>query len=310
MIGEKTSYSLTIIIVNWNTKDLLERCLHSVFSTQKNLSFKVIVVDNASSDGSVEMIKKRFPAVFLIENKQNMGFAKANNQAFKFTKNTKYVLLLNSDTVLLNKTLQVMMEFMDRNPKAGIAAPALRLPDGKFQIVGASYPSLITAFNYFLFLYRLSPKVFKGSFIDQRRLQKITNPIKIDWVAGTCMLVRKDVIDKAGGLDESYFMYAEDIEWCERIKKRGWEIYYFPHVEIIHHHGASSKTVSNLWLKSLISYMKQRNGMIRSILFRLIMAAGFGLRSFSYFLRFTFTHKQEWIKKAHLMYIFLKGALS
>lgn len=310
MTGIKLNYSLSIIIVNWNTKDLLERCLHSIFSTQKKLSFKVIVVDNASTDGSAEMIKKKFPTVFLIENKKNRGFAKANNQAFNFIENSKYVLLLNSDTVLLNTTLQVMMEFMDRNPKAGIAAPALRLPDGKFQIVGASHPSLFTAFNYFLFLYLLSPKVFKGSFIDQKKLQKIKNPIKIDWVAGTCMLVRKEVIDQTGGLDESYFMYAEDIEWCERIKKRGWEIYYVPSVEIIHHHGASSKTVSDQWLKSLISFMKQKNGIIKLIFFRLIMATGFGLRSFLYFLRFIFTHKKEWITKAHLMYIFLKGALS
>ena len=309
MISINANIPLSIIIVNWNTIDLLEKCLDSIFFTQKNLSFKVIVVDNASTDGSVEMIKKKFPAVFLIENKKNVGFAKANNQALKFIENRKYVLLLNSDTVLLNKTLQKMMEFMDRNPKAGIAAPALRLPDGKFQIVGASKPSLISAFNYFLFLYVLSPKLFKGLFIDQQRLQKIGNPIKIDWVAGTCMLVRKEVIDKAGGLDESYFMYAEDMEWCERIKKIGWDIYYLPYIEIIHHHGASSKTVSDQWIKSLILYMKRKNGMIKSILFRLIAAAGFGLRFFFYFLRFTFTLNKDWMKKAHQMFIFFKGAL-
>ena len=299
-----------MIIVNWNTKDLIEQCLDSIFSTSTKISLKVIVVDNASTDNSTDMIKKRFPNVILVENKKNVGFAKANNQAFELIKQGSYVLMLNSDTLLIKDTLQKMVDFMGENPEAGAVAPALRFPVGKFQTGGGFSPSLKTAFNYFLFLSTIFPGIFKGLFISQRKLKRMMDPMEVDWVGGTCMLVKKEVIDKTGGLDESYFMYAEDMEWCERIKKFGWRIYYLPYLEIIHYHGASSNTISNRWIKSLIFYMKTKKGYIQSIIFRLIMALGLASRSIFYFSAYIITQKKTWLTKTSQMFIYFKGTLS
>ncbi len=306
----KNKYDLFVIVVNWNTKDLLEQCLDSIFSTLTKISFKVIVVDNASTDNSTDMIKNKFSNVILVENRENVGFARANNQAFKLIEQGYYVLMLNSDTILIKDTLQKMIDFMEENPGVGVVAPALRFPDGKFQSGGGFGPSLKTAFNYFLFLSAFSPEIFKGLFIGQRKYNQMISPIEVDWVGGTCMLVRKEAIDRTGGLDESYFMYAEDAEWCERIKKFGWGIYYLPYLEIIHYHCASSKTISSRWIKSLIFYVKNKKGFAQSIIFRLIMAIGLALRSIFYFSAYIITQEKEWLTKTSQMYIYFKGTFS
>jgi GT2 family glycosyltransferase len=303
-------FDLYVIIVNWNTKDLVEQCLDSIFSAVTNISLKVIVVDNASTDDSTDMIKRKYSNVVLIENKKNVGFAKANNQAFELIKNGSYVLMLNSDTLLEKDTLQKMVDFMGENPEAGAVAPALRFPDGKYQPGGGFSPSIKTALNYFLFLSAISPGLFKGVFVNQRKKKQMMDPMEVDWVGGTCMLIRKEVIDKTGGLDESYFMYAEDMEWCERIKRLGWRIYYLPYLEIIHYHGASSGKISNRWIKSLIFYIKNKKGYLRSLIFRLIMAIGLASRSIFYFFAYIITLKKMWLTKTTQMIIYLKGTLS
>jgi len=310
MIGITSQhFNLTAIIVSWNTKDLLRQCVSAVFSSLEQLSFQVVVVDNASKDGSVEMLRESFPDVLLIENKENVGFARANNQAFKLAGNSKCVLLLNSDAILRSETIKTMLEFMETNEKAGAVAPALCYPDGGFQPGGGYIPSLQTAFNYFFFLSVLFPRTYRGLFVDQRKVKLLGKPIRIDWVAGTCMLVRKEVIDSTGGFDESYFMYAEDAEWCGRIRKGGWDIYYLPYVEIVHYHGASTKDVSDRWLKALIAYMRAEKGVVQTLLFRLIAAGGFLLRSVFYFLASLFTQRKELMQRAYQMYILSRGFL-
>ncbi len=300
-------HDLFIVIINWNTKDLLRQCLDSISSALKKNSYQVIVVDNASTDNSVEMLRNGYPNVIIIENKKNIGFARANNQAFKLIEKGDFVLMLNSDTLLIKDTLQKMIDFMKKNPEAGVSAPALRFPDGKFQSGGGFSPTLITDTNYFLFLSIVFPLTFKGLFINQRKRRKMAVPFEVDWVAGTCMLIRKKVIDQTGGLDESYFMYAEDAEWCERIKRLGWKIYFLPHLEIIHFHGASSKTISNQWIKSFVSYVRDKKGFTQSIMFRMIMAAGFALRTIFYFAGYIITHKKDWLKKTSQMCIYFTG---
>jgi hypothetical protein len=255
------------------------------------------------------MLRESFPDVLLIENKENVGFARANNQAFKLAGNSKCVLLLNSDAILRSETIKTMLEFMETNEKAGAVAPALCYPDGGFQPGGGYIPSLQTAFNYFFFLSVLFPRTYRGLFVDQRKVKLLGKPIRIDWVAGTCMLVRKEVIDSTGGFDESYFMYAEDAEWCGRIRKGGWDIYYLPYVEIVHYHGASTKDVSDRWLKALIAYMRAEKGVVQTLLFRLIAAGGFLLRSVFYFLASLFTQRKELMQRAYQMYILSRGFL-
>lgn len=301
---------ISVCIVNWNTKDLLNRCLTSIYKTSKNCHFEIIVVDNASTDGSVHMIEENFPNVILIKNRENVGFAKANNQALKLINESKYVLLLNSDAFLQNGSLQELSEFMEKNHKAGCVGPSLRLPDGEYQIIGGFIPSIKTAFNYFFFLSFLFPLTFKGLFITQDRIKKNKKPIETGWIAGACMLVRKNVIDQVGGLDESYFMYAEDAEWCERIKKGGWKIYHLPFVEVIHHQGASSNDTTSIhWLKAMIQYMKIKYGVRKMLLFRLIAACGLGIRFIFYTLFFITTINQKYRKKSRQMLVFTFGAL-
>jgi GT2 family glycosyltransferase len=300
---------ITVIVVNWNTKDLLHHCLASVFRSLRRLLFQVIVVDNASQDGSANMVNELFPEAMLVKNEENVGFARANNQAFKLVGNSKYVLILNSDTILPDETIKTMLDFMETNTRAGLVAPVLRFPDGRFQLGGGFGPSLRTAFNYFFFLSFFFPSRHRGMFIGQRKPQLQEKAIRMDWVAGACMLVRKEVIDSTGGFDESYFMYAEDAEWCERIRKAGWSIYYLPYAEIIHYHGASTKEVSARWLKALFAYMTKKTGIPRATLFRLIAASGFWLRSMIYLLSYLITQRKELKERAHHMCLLAKDSL-
>jgi len=309
MDGAEKDIHLTVVVVSWNTRDLLSQCLTSVQCSLQEHSFQIIVVDNASKDGSVEMVNESFPDVILLKNRKNIGFARANNQAFKLAENSRYVLLLNSDTILLRDTIQAMLDFMELNEKAGIVAPALRYPEGGFQQGGGFDPSLSTAFNYFSFLSVLFPHTYRGMFVNQKKLSLSRKPIKIDWVAGTCMLIKKAVINATKGFDEAYFMYAEDIEWCSRVRKHGWDIYYLPYLEIVHCHGASMKESSDHWLKSLIAYMKATRGIGQTILFRLIAAWGFSLRFMLCIFASIVTKKRELTTKAHQMYRSSKSSL-
>jgi len=279
-------YKLTIVIVNWNTVDLLEQCLYSLFAGHGSgkAIFRVIVVDNASMDSSVYMVENRYPSVKLIKNEFNVGFAKANNFALSQI-NSEYVCLLNSDTVTSSRSFEDMLAFMDSHPNAVACAPALRLPDGELQTGGAGFAlSLATALNYFWFLSKLFPFICKGLFIDQNAYVRRGKPARVDWLAGACLVVRKTAIDAVGTLDESFFMYAEDAEWCDRLRTVG-DLYYLPALEIIHYHGASSKntdSVSTKWLEATFKYFSLKHNQIQSEVFRLIVCIGFILRIIIY----------------------------
>lgn len=279
---------LTIIIVNWNTVDLLEQCLNSLLNVPSSIkrSFTVIVVDNASVDLSTRMVETKFPSVVLIKNKHNVGFAKANNFAINQTK-SEFVCLLNSDTVVAPKCFEDMLLFMDGHPNVVACGPALRLPSGELQTGGAGFTlSLATAFNYFLFFSKLFPFACKGFFVDQRAYVRSGVPASVDWLAGACLLVRRSAIDAVGVLDESFFMYAEDAEWCDRLRAIG-EIYFLPNLEIIHYHGASSKKtdkISTKWIESTFKYFLLKHGVLQSEILRIIVCSGFFLRMIIYFL--------------------------
>lgn len=274
--------ALDIIIVNWNTSDLLFTCLDSVIATNRS---KITVIDNASTDDSLEMLSRLFPCVEVINNSENVGYAKANNQGIQKTK-SEYVCLLNSDTVASPEVMEKMLEFMSGCPDSVACAPALRLPNGKLQTGGAGFElSLTTAFNYFFFLSKLFPFKCKGFYLDQEAYVRLCKPAKVDWLAGACLMVRKSAIDTVGGLNESYFMYAEDAEWCDRLRNVG-NIYYLPHLEIIHYHGASSNnsnTVSTKWLEATFKYFQSKYNTIQSQVFRVIVGCGFLTRMLIYY---------------------------
>lgn len=246
ILGKFTHYSpvkLSIIIVNYNVKHFLEQCLHSVYNAIRNIEAEVFVVDNNSVDGSIALVKEKFPHVILIENKENLGFSKANNQALKLTKG-KYCLLLNPDTVVQEDTFEKCIRFMDEHEDAG--GLGVKMLDGKGNFLPESKRGLPTPEVAFYKIFGLS-KLFPGSKkFGQYHLTYLANDKthQVDVLSGAFMLIRKETLDKIGLLDETFFMYGEDIDLSYRITKGGYKNYYFPETTIIHYKGESTKKSS------------------------------------------------------------------
>jgi len=228
---------LTIIIVNWNNKKLLKNCLTSIYNTQNYHNYETIIVDNNSNDGSVDLVKKEFPKVKLIENDKNLGFAKANNQAIRISK-AKYIMLLNNDTIIIqNDCFGKMIKFMEENIKVGVLGCKLLYEDKTLQSLGENFSSAWEIFKtQILFL-----KTWKRINIGNNNSQKDNYYRKVDYVSGACLLSQKEVFKKVGLLKEDYFMYGEDAEFCFRVKKAGWEVGVLSNIEIIHIHSKSTE---------------------------------------------------------------------
>lgn len=233
------SAELSVIVINYNTAGLLSRCLESLGRHLNSLSFEICVVDNASRDGSCALVKTRFPAVHLIANSRNRGFATAVNQGLKNTTG-RYVLWMNPDAELLDEGLQDLVLYLDQHPNVGILGPQTVYPDGSHQLTCRSFPSYQTAlFNR----HSLLTKWFPRNPFSQRylRLNLNTSGVQpVDWLAGACLLHRREVSDQLGGLDERFFMYCEDVDFCFRARKQGWEILFHPAARVLHRTAASS----------------------------------------------------------------------
>ena len=232
---------VSIVIVNWNTRDILRDCLASVYEQGGEIDFEVIVIDNASTDGSVEMVKKDFPRVTLIENSQNRGFAAANNQGIAISKG-RYVLLMNSDTIVLFNTIAKTVAFADSHPKAAVVGCRVLNHDRTLQPTCFMFPSILNMLLSSTYLYKLFPK---SKFFGRERMTwwNRNDVREVDVVTGCFMLVRQDAIKKVGSMDEQFFMYGEETDWCYRFKRAGWKILFTPCAEIIHLGGQSSKGI-------------------------------------------------------------------
>lgn len=226
---------LSIIIVNWNTRDLLANCLQSVYDTVRGLAFEVIVVDNASTDGSAEMVRERFPQVRLIENTENVGFAKANNQAMKESSG-RYVILLNSDTLVQPDALATLVAFMDDHPEAGACGPCLLNADGSLQ---PSCHPFLTAEREFWRLVFLDRFMRRASYPIHR--WGLTRPRKVDVIKGACLALRQESLFQVGLFDERYFIYSEEMDLCYRLCQAGWCIYWVPEARVVHFGGQSTR---------------------------------------------------------------------
>jgi hypothetical protein len=223
---------ISVIIVNWNTKDLLKNCLNSIYQTIHDLIFEVIVVDNASSDGSIEMLVAEFPDVIRIANNANKGFGAANNQAFGIMKG-KYALLLNSDTILTPGAVNKLWNFCEANDKAAIVCGQLLNADGSKQNSIASFPSLLTlATNTSLLEF-----LFPGRY-PSKRYEHIS-PIEVDSVVGACMMIRGTALDETGFFDERYFFFFEETDLAYTMRLKGWKIYQVSDALIYHLQGQS-----------------------------------------------------------------------
>ena len=260
---------LSIIIVSWNTRDLLAQCLQSVYDTVHGLEFQVFVVDNASSDGSAAMVRERFPQVRLIENTKNVGFARANNQAIREA-GGQYILLLNSDARVMGDSVLQMARFMDGRAEVGIVGPPLVFPDGRPQLAWGPLPSLASEVWSLFGLDRLRSSGAWRSDSSQRFLET-------GWVSGACMMVRRRVIEQVGLLDEEYFMFSEEIDLCYRARKAGWKIIHLPTALAIHVGGGSTgltaKRILMLYRGKLQYFAKHHGDRARKLLLGAMWAA-------------------------------------
>jgi N-acetylglucosaminyl-diphospho-decaprenol L-rhamnosyltransferase len=240
---------LAIVIVNYNVRDLLQRCLQSIFVSQGEFSFKVCVVDNNSHDASVEMVTEEFPQVAVIANDKNVGYPAANNQGLRHLgvdnaigiNRPRYCLLLNPDTELPPHALIKLLTYLDSQPPIGILGPKLVKLDGKLDLAcRRSFPSPEVATYRMLGLSRMFSKSQRFGRYNLTYLDE-DETAKVDSVVGAFMMVRTEAIDEVGLMDERFWMYGEDLDWAKRIKDRGWEVVYYPEVTVLHVKRASSR---------------------------------------------------------------------
>lgn len=262
---------LSISIVNWNTRDLLDQCLASVYETAYGIEFEVIVVDNASGDGSADMVESRYPDVKLVANRNNIGFSAANNQAYRESRG-RFFLLLNPDTICLPNTLQRLVSFLDSNPRAGAVGPLVLNADKTLQPSWARFPTLWAEVRGTLVRKIGDDGVSPITADEVRRL----GPFRADWIGGCCFMIRRSAVEQIGLMDESLFMYCEETDWCKRLAQGGWEVWLEPASEIIHLGGQSSRQISaraNAQLrKSKVTYFRKHHGVLQALLLQFALA--------------------------------------
>jgi GT2 family glycosyltransferase len=261
---------LSIVIINWNTRDLLQGCLTSIFASTLEMDYEVIVVDNDSSDGSQEMVLEHFPKVKLISNSSNPGFARANNQALKITRG-KYILLLNPDTIVKQDAIGKLVEFLEATPGAGGVGARLLNGDGSLQM--SAYPEP-TLFREFWRMFHFDGIYCYAAYpMDHWGLE---GPQEVDILMGACLLIRKVSLDTVGLFDEDYFMYSEEVDLCARLKHAGWPLYWLPSAEVIHYGGQSTQQIAEemflqLYRAKILYFRKHRSKLAvltyKSILF-------------------------------------------
>jgi len=234
--------NLTIVIINWNTLELLRNCLTSVYDNVRDISFEVIVVDNASEDGSQRMVREEFTDVVLLENAKNRGFAAANNQGFEIAKG-EYLLLLNSDTIVHKSALQDSVHYLEENPDIGVFGCKILNEDGTRQVSTTQFPGF---FNLIILTSGISKIPFLNK-LDRYRMSSWDGEDKrdVEVISGCCMFVRKQAFDQVGPLDEDFFFFGEETDWCVRFRKHDWRVHYAPLGEVTHLGGGSVKKLNH-----------------------------------------------------------------
>lgn len=282
---------LSVIIVNYNSKKFLQNCLKSVFAETSGLNFEVFVVDNNSSDGSTEKVKKLFPKICLIQNSENVGFAKANNQAIAQSKG-RYVLPLNPDTRILSNAISKLVRFMDMRPDAGAAGCKVLNPDGSLQYSIRNFPTFINQLSECFFLHRIFPRI--GLFSEMvRNIKRYQQTQVVDWASGAVLIVRREAINQIGMLDENFFLYSEEEDWCYRAWQAGWKVYFYPKADIIHHSGEynTNQELFTQLVKSRFLFFKKHKGG-RAIIFRWVTYLNLLIRTVLWYLAVFLRGKQ------------------
>jgi N-acetylglucosaminyl-diphospho-decaprenol L-rhamnosyltransferase len=276
---------LSVIVVNWKVRDFLRDCLRSLYEQTRlpREQWELLVVDNDSNDGSVEMLRAEFPGAAVLVNARNVGFARANNQAFARCSG-KYIVLLNPDTVVLDGAMDRMLAMMESQPRIGALGCRLLNNDGSFQRwTGGSPPNLWNITCHFLLIYRLLPEAVLPSPLYLE--SEPPEDTDVGWVSGACMCLRREAL--AGELfDERFFLYGEDLELCDRLARAGWGVVYTPRASIVHHEGRSvaqqTKDVKVTKLRSLRDIFSRRHGPVALFYYDVVVVTGFLLRALIY----------------------------
>ena len=291
----KTAPDLSIVIVNWNTRDLLAQCLESVVASPNlripdsvnqpgmhdlpPITIEVRVVDNASTDGSAHMVRARFPWVRLVENRENVGFARANNQAIRESE-AHYVLLLNPDTEVTLGALEILVRFIDAHPQASAVGPRLLNPDGTLQPSCHPAPTLPGELWRLFHLDALWPYgLYPMAEWD------LDTPRRVDVVQGACLLLRRAALDQVGLFDEAYFMYSEEVDLCHRLRRADWSLYWVPEAQVVHYGSQSTQQMAaEMFLQlyqSKLLYFRKHHGWLAAQVYKLILVAALARLSLS-----------------------------
>jgi len=241
---------VTIAVINWNTKELLEACLNSLLKAQPLVGFEIRVIDNHSTDGSVQLVKRKFPKIDIVENAGNLGFAAAANQALRQS-SARYVFILNSDTEVEQDAIDILVDFADNHERAAVVGPALFNSDGSTQITGRNFPNFRDSIMHAFLgaIWRTNPWSVRYKMLDwDRRSER-----SVDWVSGAAMFIRRQAATEVNFFDENFFMYVEDLDLCYRLRQQGWEVYFYPQAKALHHIGKSSEQTSS---KMIVEFQK------------------------------------------------------
>jgi N-acetylglucosaminyl-diphospho-decaprenol L-rhamnosyltransferase len=271
---------LSIVVLSWNVCDLLRQCLKSVArdrplsADHPPLTTEFIVVDNASSDGSVEMVRAEFPHVRLIANQANRGYTGGNNDGIAAASG-RYVMILNPDTEVLDDALAAMVAYADAHLDVGIVGPQLLNPDGSVQSSRRRFPTLMTGLFESTWLEPLAPRnILRRYYVLDQPDDAIQ---EVDWLFGACFLVRREVIQQVGMLDEGFFMYSEEMDWCRRIRQAGWKVVYLPTAQVFHYGGKSSDQVAaqrHIYFQtSKVRYFRKHHGALAAGVLRVALLA-------------------------------------
>ena len=265
---------LSVVVLSWNVRDLLRQCLRSTLANNRPAATEIIVVDNASGDGSVEMVRAEFPDVRLIVNVTNRGYTGGNNDGIAAATG-RYALVLNPDTQIVGDALVTLVQYADARPDVGVVGPQLLNPDGGVQSSRRRFPTLLTGLFESTWLQSLAPRGVLRDYYVQDRPDGETQ--EVDWVMGACLLVRREAIQQVGMLDEGFFMYSEELDWCCRIKHAGWKIVYLPTAQVIHHVGKSSEQVvaqRHIYFQtSKVRYFRKHHGALAAGVLRFALLA-------------------------------------
>lgn len=288
---------ISFIIVSWNVRELLKRALQAMLDDTRAERIEIIVVDNASRDGTVEMLRENFPNARVIANAENVGFTRGNNQALQIAQG-RYLFLVNPDTEIQRGAARALIEFMDAsaNARVGIVGPQLVYPDGAIQSSRRRFPKFSTALFESTKLEQWFPR---NRLITDYRLLNTDNyqTQDVDWVVGAALFARRAVYEQIGGLDERFFMYSEELDWCKRAKDAGWRVVYFPNARVLHHEAKSSDQVRAqrdiYFHSSKVRYFKKHRGNFQGELLRYFLLSTFAYQWCEETAKWLVGHKKE-----------------